>query len=158
MSRDMWWMDREDEEQEEYEEYFDVERRMWVRVPKKVSENAPPQGPLSDGYRYEDAELGGYDASPAQGYTALGDEEKSRGDGESGDDGWVTFESPAEDMLRGSGRRPKRIHTASQPTGLKLYMVLSLFMAGALAASGRFIESGVVAVIAFAVYIIGRWM
>jgi hypothetical protein len=158
MGRDMWWMDSEDEEQEEYEEYFDVERRMWVRAPKKFSENAPPQGPLSDGYRYEDAGLGGCDAGPAQGYTTPGDEGKSREDGGSGDDGWVTFESQAEGMLRGSGRRPRRIHAASQPTGLKLYMVLSLFMAGALAASGRFIESGVVAVIAFAVYVIGRWM
>jgi hypothetical protein len=177
MSRDMWWMDGEDgEQEEEYEEYFDVERRMWVRVPKTYSAKAyegpatmygkSPEGRLSSGAGVEvyqrdvdRLERGDSTVSEERGYTESSEEsgEASR-DEDSGGSGWVVFDTNESTygLLRGRGaRKPRR--QLQHTTGLKLYIVMSSLMAGLLAVSGRFLELGVVGASMMIVLFTWRW-
>jgi hypothetical protein len=173
----MWWMDGEDgEQEEEYEEYFDVEKRMWVRVPKTYPVEAY-EGPATmygkslEGRLSSGAGMEGYQRSmdrPEHGDSTMSEEhgyaESSGGYGEasrnedSGESGWVVFDTNESTygLLRGRGaRKPRR--QLQHTTGLKLYIAMSSLMAGLLAVSGRFLELGVVCASMMIVLFTWRW-
>ena len=122
----MWWLD-EGEQPEEYVEYFDARSGRWVKVPRRMVED------------YEAGDPGG-DSPEPQGYVGSNDGSNDEG-------GWMVFDSdsPAEGLLRGRGEVKRGAGSRAQhSTGLKLYLILSSVMAGLLAASGRFLELGIV--------------
>jgi hypothetical protein len=176
MSRDMWWMDGEDGEQDEYEEYFDVERRMWVRVPKTYPVEAYEGPATMYGKSLEDRLSSGAGVEAYQrdvdrlehGDSTMSEEPdyaESSGepggasrDEDSGDSGWVVFDmnESTYGLLRGRGaRKPRR--QLQHTIGLKLYIVMSSLMAGLLAVSGRFLELGVVCASMMIVLFTWRW-
>ena len=76
------------------------------------------------------------------------------------DEAWVEYNPELDSILR-EGRRPgsRRGDAAPSPLqrGLKVYVAASLVMASSLLAAGRILESGLVAVVSLATYIVGRW-
>ena len=132
----MWWVDEGESGDEEYVEYFDTRIGRWV--PKHMVEG------------YEAGQSLGEDApSPGpQGHAGSGDE-----------GGWAVFDtdSPAESLLRGRGEVRRRGVQPQPATGLKLYLILSSVMAGLLAASGRFLELGIVGASIAIVLAAWRW-
>jgi len=131
----MWWLDEGEQPEEEYVEYFDARSRRWVRVPRHMVED------------YEAGEGPGSDSPEPQGYA--GDE-----------GGWMVFDSdsPAEGLLRGRGEVKRGAGSRAQhSTGLKLYLILSSVMAGLLAASGRFLELGIVGASIAIVLVVWGW-
>jgi hypothetical protein len=170
MGRDMWWMDGEDgEQEEEYEEYFDVEKRMWVRVPKTYLAKTYEgnfQGRLSSGAGVEvyqrdvdRLEHGDSTVSEEHGYVESSGEYGETSREESTDDsGWVVFDTnePTYGLLRGRGARKPR-KQLQHTTGLKLYIMMSSLMAGLLAVSGRFLELGIVGASMMIVLFTWRW-
>jgi hypothetical protein len=139
---DMWWMDEEEPGEEEYVEYFDTRSRRWVRVPRRLLEEG-----------HEAGQGIGDDFSPEPQDSWMGRE--------ADDGGWLVFDpdSPAESLLRGRGevRKAGAGRQLQQITGLKLYLILSSVMAGLLAASGRFLELGIVGASIVIVLAVWRW-
>jgi len=134
----MWWVDEGESGDEEYVEYFDTRIGRWIKVPRHIVEG------------YEAGQGLGEDApSPGpQGHAGSGDE-----------GGWAVFDtdSPAEGLLRGRGEVRRRGVQPQPATGLKLYLILSSVMAGLLAASGRFLELGIVVASIAIVLAAWRW-